>query len=130
VGGGFAQPTIAEPGSGITSMFAIAWYGWLGIILAALVLLIVLSLLFFRAGVRRELIAFLAEEYPDVEVTRVRVRALEIRVGEVSGTWYLRKVYHAVAELDGKEDIPRTRRKIFRAFADEMVGGSANSPSL
>jgi hypothetical protein len=104
-------------------MFAVAWYGWVAIVLFVFVLVIVLSLLHFRAGVRRELIAFLAEEHPDVEVTRSRVTVLEIRLGEVTATWYLGKVYHAVAELGGKDDTPKNRRKVFREFADELIGG-------
>jgi hypothetical protein len=104
-------------------MFAVAWYAWVAIVLVVVVLLFVFALLHFRAGVRRELIAFLAEEYPDVEVRRSRVTALEIRSGEVTATWFLGKVYHAVAELGGKNDTPKNRRKIFREFADEIIGG-------
>lgn len=101
-------------------MFALAWYIWVGIALAVVVLIIYLCLRSYRASVRRELIKFLAEEYPDLEITRVRGKALEVRVGEVTGVWYLRNVFVAIANV---KDTPDAQREIFREFADDFVEG-------
>jgi hypothetical protein len=105
-------------------MFALAWYGWVGIVLAVLFLVVYLALRGFRAGLRREFAAFLAEYEPDVKITAVRRNGLDFRLGEVSGTAYLNKVYAAVAQLGGKSDTPENRRRIFQDFADELIGGT------
>jgi hypothetical protein len=102
-------------------MFALAWYGWVGIGLVVVVLLLVLAVRSYRAGVRRDFVAFLTEEYPDVEVIRSRFSAVDIRLGDAEGTLFLHKVYAGVADLAGKEDTPETRREVFRTFADEML---------
>jgi uncharacterized protein YtpQ (UPF0354 family) len=104
-------------------MLAVAWYGWVGIALATIVLILFLSLRYFRAGVRRDLLAFLAKEYPDVEVTRVRNSTLELRVREATGTWNIRELFVALATLTSQENTPEKQREIFREFADDFING-------
>ncbi|HJZ92134.1 MAG TPA: hypothetical protein VKE40_14760, partial [Gemmataceae bacterium] len=87
----------------------IPWWAWVVIGVAALISLLVLAARSFRARIRREFIAYLAEHHPELEVTGARGRVLFIRASGEEGQWHLHKIIEDIVHLSNKEDTPERR---------------------
>jgi len=67
---GAAEPNVCLFQFGqVQCLFALAWWGWALLFVFGLLVLSVLALRRWRAGVRRRFIAFLQRSYPDIRVT-------------------------------------------------------------
>lgn len=102
-------------------MFGLPVWVWVVAAVVGVVLLLAFARRAFRAGVRRELVAFLAEHYPQIAVVGERSDRLFLRTPSgADGEWNLAKVYAAVADLPNSATAA-DRAGVFRHFADALI---------
>jgi hypothetical protein len=103
-------------------MFGLPWWVWAITGSASVVAILALARRAYRARIRRQFLAFLKENYPDINAAPGPGGTLLLEVpGEATGTWYLHKIYSAIANIRARDDTPEARTEIYRHFVEAML---------
>src|SRR5688572_7179854 len=101
-------------------MLALAWWGWALLVIGGLAAMVAVGLATYRRNVRREFVQFVADAFPEFQVSEQRSAYLKLRRTDGGeGVLYLHKLYGAVAVL--KIPTPEQKREIFQHFADAVL---------
>ena len=96
------------------------WWGWCLTTFCGLVLLLWSAVKFNRKSYRKEMIAFLKERHPDVEVIRERERALTVRTpGGCQGELFLSNAY-AQLVMTRIDDVA-SRQAIYEQYFGSLI---------
>lgn len=96
------------------------WWGWCLTVFLGLVLLLRNAMKFSRKCYRKEMLAFLKERHPDIEVIREQERALTVRTPDGSeGELLLGNVYAQLVTT--KVDDVASRQPIYEQFFGGMI---------
>lgn len=91
---------------------ALTWWGWAGLAALGFVALMLASWRSYRKGVRRELLEYLREHAPDIQVAAVHGDRLELRLegsAVEGGTFYFARLYQAIADLPSGQTAEENR---------------------
>src|SRR6184192_3098897 len=96
------------------------WWGWLIVVIAAFVLLVVVVGTRFHKKVRREFVEYLAQAYPQFEVVDQTDDKLTLKMSDGGeGELYLEKLFNAVHAVNAHT--PEQRRSVYEHFAASLL---------